>query len=81
MFQVKFFLTEWKQWLNKDRDKTTACDTGSAGIPGLLTIITEDWDSEQILQNLPIPFKWTLHLLPRHKFTDLFCQFPEFLPE
>lgn len=42
-------------------------------------VFTEDWYCEQILQDLPVPLKWTFHLFPRHEFTHLFGQFPKFL--
>lgn len=42
-------------------------------------IFTEDWYREQILQDLPVPLKWALDLLPCHEFTHLFGQFPKFL--
>lgn len=45
----------------------------------LHTIFGEGWSGQQVLQDLAILLKRTLHFLPGHELTHLFGQFPEFL--
>lgn len=47
----------------------------------LPTVLGEGRRRQQVLQNLAILLKRTLHLLPGHELTHLFGQFPEFLKE
>lgn len=47
----------------------------------LPTVLGEGRRRQQVLQNLAILLKGTLHLLPGHELTHLFGQFPEFLKQ
>lgn len=47
----------------------------------LPTVLCEGRGRQQVLQDLAILLKGTLHLLPGHELTHLFGQFPEFLKQ
>lgn len=47
----------------------------------LPTVFGEGRRRQQVLQNLAVLLKRTLHLLPGHELAHLFGQFPEFLKE
>lgn len=49
------------------------------GASRLPTVLAEDGDRKQVLQDLPVPLKRTLHLFPRHELAHLLGQFPKFL--
>lgn len=44
-----------------------------------LTVFTEDWCGDEVLEDPSVSVERTNHLTPNQEFTHLLCQLPQFL--